>query len=389
MTQPTTAALSVYKPEHDEFRAVLRAFLEREVVPDFPQWEKDGKVPHDFYAKIGELGFFGLKVPEEYGGAGLGEEAFLYSSVWTEECSRAGVSLGGAATHTNLVMPYILAHGNDEQKQRWLPGMVDGTLMGSIAMSEPETGSDLAGMKTRAVRDGDEWVLNGAKTFITGGINADLIVVAARTSEHENRRDGLSLFVVEATRPGFARGRNLEKIGLKANDTAELFFEDVRLPAANLLGEEGKAFSYLAKNLVGERLGIAIGAQVSAETALRITVDYVTQRKAFGQPVSAFQNTKFQLATCRLEIAAGRALIDQCMIKHAAGELTAVEASMAKVFCTELQNRVIDTCLQLHGGYGFMTEFRIGKMYTDARISRIYGGTNEVQRGIIAKSLGL
>ena len=380
---------SIYRPEHDEFRALVRGFLEKSVAPRFPEWEKAGLIPHDFYLEVGELGYFGLRTPEEYGGSDLGEGAFLYQSVWTEECSRAGVSLGGAATHANLVMPYILKHGSDEQKQRWLPGMVEGSLMGAIAMSEPETGSDLAGMKTRARKDGDAWILNGAKTFITGGINADLVVVAARTSEHENRREGLSLFVVEASRPGFSRGRNLEKIGLKANDTAELFFDNIELDASNLLGEEGKAFTYLASNLVGERLGIALGAQVSAETALRITVDYVKDRKVFGQPVGAFQNTKFQLATCRLEIAAGRALVDQCMVKHENGELTAVEASMAKVFCTELQSRVIDACLQLHGGYGFMTEFRIGKMYTDARISRIYGGTNEVQRGIIAKSMGL
>ena len=378
---------SIYQAEHEEFRALVRDFLEREVVPNFPDWEKAGLVPHAFYRKLGELGLFGLRAPEEYGGSGL--DSFLYSSVWTEECSRAGVSLGGAATHVNLVMPYLLSLGTTEQKRDWVPGMVDGTLMGAIAMSEPDTGSDLAGMRTRAHRDGDDWLLSGAKTFITGGINADFAIVAARTSEHENRREGLSLFFVEATRDGFTKGRNLEKIGLKATDTAELFFDNVRLPAANLLGEEGKAFSYLAKNLVQERLGIALGAQISAETALSITVDYVKQRKAFGQPVSSFQNTKFQLATCRAEIAAGRALIDQCMLKHERSELTAPEASMAKVYCTELQNRVIDACLQLHGGYGFMTEYRIGKMYTDARISRIYGGTNEVQRSIIAKSMGL
>jgi acyl-CoA dehydrogenase len=378
---------SIYQPEHEEFRALVRDFLEREVVPNFPDWEKAGLVPHNFYRKIGELGLFGLRAPEEYGGSGL--DSFLYSSVWTEECSRAGVSLGGAATHMNLVMPYLLSLGTTEQKRDWVPGMVEGTLMGAIAMSEPDTGSDLAGMRTRAHRDGDDWLLSGAKTFITGGINADFAIVAARTSEHENRREGLSLFFVEATRDGFTKGRNLEKIGLKATDTAELFFDNVRLPAANLLGEEGKAFSYLAKNLVQERLGIALGAQISAETALSITVDYVKQRKAFGQPVSSFQNTKFQLATCRAEIAAGRALIDQYMLKHERGELTAPEASMAKVYCTELQNRVIDACVQLHGGYGFMAEYRIGKMYTDARISRIYGGTNEVQRSIIAKSMGL
>jgi acyl-CoA dehydrogenase len=378
---------SIYQPEHEEFRALVRDFLEREVVPNFPDWEKAGLVPHTFYRKIGELGLFGLRAPEEYGGSGL--DSFLYSSVWTEECSRAGVALGGAATHMNLVMPYLLSLGTTEQKRDWVPGMVEGTLMGAIAMSEPDTGSDLAGMRTRAHRDGDDWLLSGAKTFITGGINADFAIVAARTSEHENRREGLSLFFVEATRDGFTKGRNLEKIGLKATDTAELFFDNVRLPAANLLGEEGKAFSYLAKNLVQERLGIALGAQISAETALAITVDYVKQRKAFGQPVSSFQNTKFQLATCRAEIAAGRALIDQYMLKHERGELTAPEASMAKVYCTELQNRVIDACVQLHGGYGFMAEYRIGKMYTDARISRIYGGTNEVQRSIIAKSMGL
>jgi acyl-CoA dehydrogenase len=378
---------SIYQPEHEEFRALVRDFLEREVVPNFPDWEKAGLVPHTFYRKIGELGLFGLRAPEEYGGSGL--DSFLYSSVWTEECSRAGVSLGGAATHMNLVMPYLLSLGTTEQKRDWVPGMVEGTLMGAIAMSEPDTGSDLAGMRTRAHRDGDDWLLSGAKTFITGGINADFAIVAARTSEHENRREGLSLFFVEATRDGFTKGRNLEKIGLKATDTAELFFDNVRLPAANLLGEEGKAFSYLAKNLVQERLGIALGAQISADTALAITVDYVKQRKAFGQPVSSFQNTKFQLATCRAEIAAGRALIDQYMLKHERGELTAPEASMAKVYCTELQNRVIDACVQLHGGYGFMAEYRIGKMYTDARISRIYGGTNEVQRSIIAKSMGL
>ncbi|MBV0896142.1 acyl-CoA dehydrogenase family protein [Microbacterium sp. NC79] len=384
MTQST-----IYQPEHDEFRALIRSFLEREVVPHFSEWERAGLVPHEFYRKIGDLGYFGLRVPEEYGGSGLGDEVFLYTSVWVEECSRAGVGLGGAQTHVNLVIPYFLKSGTEAQKQRWLPKMVSGELMGSIAMSEPETGSDLAGMATRAHRVGDKWVLNGAKTFITGGINADVVVVVARTSDHENRRDGLSLFVVDVTKPGFAKGRNLEKIGLKANDTAELFFDNVELTADEMLGEEGKAFSYLAQNLVQERMGIALGAQVAAETALRITVDYVKQRKAFGTPISSFQNTKFQLASCRLEIAAGRALVDESMRKHARGELTAAEASMAKVFCTELQSKVIDICLQLHGGYGFMTEYRIGRMYTDARISRIYGGTNEVQRGIIAKSLGL
>jgi len=378
---------SIYSPEHEEFREAVRAFLAKEVVPYFPEWERAGQVPHEFYARLGAFGLFGIRVPEEYGGAG--RTSFLYSSVWTEECSRAGVSLGGANTHMNLVIPYILRLGTPEQKRRWLPGMVAGELMGCIAMTEPETGSDLSGMRTRAVRDGDDWILTGSKTFITGGINADLIVVVARTSQHENRRRGLSLFVVEATRPGFSRGRKLDKIGLRATDTAELFFDDVRLPAENLLGEEGEAFSYLTHNLVQERLGIAVSAQVSAETALRHTLDYVRQRKVFGQPVASFQNTKFQLATCQIEVTAGRALLDQCLLAHERGELNAVEAATVKVYCTEMQNRVIDRCLQLHGGYGYIRDFPIARMFADARVSRIYGGTNEVQRVIIARAMGL
>ena len=378
---------SIYHAEHEAFRQSVRAFLAKEVVPHFPDWEAAGCVPHEIYQKLGDLGMLGLRVPAEYGGGG--EDGFLYSSVWSEECSRAGVSLGGAATHMNLVIPYILRQGTEEQKRRWLPDMAAGRRMGAIAMTEPGTGSDLAGIRTAARLDGDHWVLSGGKTFITGGINADLVIVVARTSEHDDRRTGLSLLVVDTNSAGFSRGRNLEKIGLKATDTAELFFDDVAVPADHLLGEEGQAFRYLAHNLVGERLGIALGSQVSAEKALRITVSYVKDRTAFGQPVSSFQNTKFELASCQVEATAGRALLDRAMRAHEAGELTAAEASTVKVYCTEMQNRVIDRCLQLHGGYGFMREFEIARMFTDARISRIYGGTNEVQRVIIARSLGL
>lgn len=378
---------SIYSEEHEAFRQSLRTFLQKEVVPDFAEWEKAGRVPHELFEKLGDLGVFGLRVPVEYGGSGV--DSFLYSSVWSEECSRAGVSLGGASTHMNLVIPYIVRVGTEEHKQRWLPDMVAGRRMGSIAMTEPGTGSDLAGMRTHAHRVDDHWLLNGSKTFITGGINADLVVVAARTSEHPNRREGLSLLVVDTSSEGFGKGRNLEKIGLKATDTAELFFDDVVVPADHLLGEEGQAFRYLAHNLVQERLGIALGAQVSAEKAIRITVGYVKDRTAFGQPVASFQNTKFQLASCHVEATAGRALLDRAMRAHEVGELTAPEASAVKVYCTEMQNRVIDRCLQLHGGYGFMREYEIARMYTDARVSRIYGGTNEVQRAIIAKSLGL
>jgi acyl-CoA dehydrogenase len=381
-------AESIYTEEHEAYRQSVRSFLEKEVAPHFRDWEDAGRVPHELFEKLGDLGMLGLRVPEEYGGGGV-EGGFLYNSVWSEECARAGVSIGGASVHANLVIPYILRQGTQTQKQRWLPDMVAGRRMGVIAMTEPGTGSDLAGIRTTAQLDGDHWVLNGSKTFISGGINADLAVVVARTSENNNRRVGLSLLVVDANSAGFSRGRNLDKIGLKANDTAELFFDDVHVPADHLLGEEGQAFRYLAHNLVGERLGIALSAQVSAEKAIDLTVSYVKDRKAFGQPVSSFQNTKFQLASCHVEATAGRALLDRAMRAHEAGELTAAEASTVKVYCTEMQNRVIDQCLQLHGGYGFMREYEIARMYTDARISRIYGGTNEVQRVIIAKALGL
>jgi acyl-CoA dehydrogenase len=380
-------AESIYDAEHEDYRQSVRTFLEKEVVPHFRDWEDAGRVPHELYEKLGELGMLGLRVPEEYGGGGV--DSFLYSSVWSEECARAGVSLGGASVHANLVIPYVLRLGTEEQKQRWLPDMVAGRRMGAIAMTEPATGSDLAGMRTHARLDGDHWVLNGSKTFISGGINADLVVVVARTSEDSNRRVGLSLLLVDTNSAGFSRGRNLEKIGLRANDTAGLFFDDVRVPVTDMLGEEGQAFRYLAHNLVQERLGIALSAQVSAEKAIDLTVSYVKDRRAFGQPVSSFQNTKFQLATCHIEATAGRALLDRAMRAHEAGELTAAEASTVKVYCTEMQNRVVDQCLQLHGGYGFMREYEISRMYTDSRVSRIYGGTNEVQRVIIAKSMGL
>ncbi|MFC5748270.1 acyl-CoA dehydrogenase family protein [Actinomadura rugatobispora] len=378
---------SIYHEEHEAFRRSVRTFLAKEVVPYFSDWEAAGCVPHEVYQKLGDLGMLGLRVPAEYGGGG--DDGFLYSSVWSEECSRAGVSLGGAATHMNLVIPYILRQGTEEQKRRWLPDMVAGRRMGAIAMTEPGTGSDLAGIRTTARLEDGHWVLSGGKTFISGGINADLVIVVARTSENADRRAGLSLLVVDADSEGFSRGRNLEKIGLRATDTAELFFDEVAVPADHLLGEEGQAFRYLAHNLVQERLGIALGAQVSAEKALRITVSYVKDRTAFGRPVSSFQNTKFKLASCHVEVTAGRALLDRAMRAHEAGELTAAEASTVKVYCTETQNRVIDRCLQLHGGYGFMREYEIARMYTDARVSRIYGGTNEVQRVIIARALGL
>jgi acyl-CoA dehydrogenase len=378
---------TIFHHEHDAFRATARDFLAEHVVPHFSAWEEDRLVPKDVFTRVGELGVLGMQIPERFGGAG--ETSFLYPAIWLEETARAHVNLGGLSVHLNVVVPYFVAYSTDDQAERWLPGLAGGRLMASIAMTEPGTGSDLAGMATAAVRDGDHWVLNGAKTFITGGINADLIVVVARTGRGEDRRDGLSLLVVEQGMPGFTRGRNLDKLGLRTQDTAELFFEDVRVPAANLLGEEGRAFTYLTGNLPQERLAIAVGAQAAAEAALDTTVEYVTDRQVFGRSVASFQNTKFELAACATGLEAGRALVDRALAAHDAGELSAADAAKAKVFCTELQGEVVDRCLQLHGGYGYMREYPIARLYADARVSRIYGGTTEVLKTIIAKSLGI
>lgn len=378
---------TIFQAEHADFRLMARDFLAKEVVPHYPEWEAAGLVPREVFHKVAELGVLGMAIPEEFGGAG--QPSFLYPAIWAEESIRAYVNLGGLSVHLNVVLPYFLKYCTTEQRQRWFPGLATGELMTAIAMTEPGTGSDLAGMTTMAVRDGDEFVLNGAKTFITGGLNADLVIVVARTAKSENRRDGLTLLVVERGTPGFTRGRNLDKIGLKAQDTAELFFEDVRVPAANVLGDEGKAFSYLTSNLAQERLGIAVGAQAAAEAALATTLDYVQERQAFGTSVAAFQNTKFELAACAVDIEAGRALVDRALAAHERGELSVPQAAKAKVFCTELQARVVDRCLQLHGGYGYVREYPIARLYADARVTRIYGGTTEVLKTIIAKSLGL
>ncbi|MER7014728.1 acyl-CoA dehydrogenase family protein [Saccharopolyspora sp. NPDC000359] len=378
---------TAYGAEHEAFREVVRGFLAKEVVPHFGEWEAAGLVPRELFRKAGAVGMLGLQVPEEYGGGGT--SSFKFNAVITEETARAGVSLGGFKVHTDVVVPYFISLCDAEQKQRWLPGLASGELMSAIAMTEPGTGSDLAGMATTATREGDHYMLNGAKTFITGGHNADLVIVVARTGQGTDRRDGLSLLVVERGMDGFSRGRNLEKLGLKAQDTAELFFDDVRVPAANLLGEEGRAFQYLGANLPQERLGIAVSGQAAAEAALRLTLDYVRQREVFGKPVGSFQNTKFELAGCAVQIEAGRALLDRALDEQEAGELTAADAAKVKVYCTELQSTVVDRCLQLHGGYGYMLEHPIARMYADARVTRIFGGTTEVMKTIIAKDLGL
>ncbi|WP_031509554.1 acyl-CoA dehydrogenase family protein [Streptomyces megasporus] len=382
---------TVFNEDHEAFRETIRDFIATEVVPHYDEWEKQGYVPRDFYLKLGELGVFGIEVPEEYGGAG--ETSFKYNAVITEETARAGVSFGGSSVHTALCLPYLLKYATEEQKRRWLPPFVTGEMMTAIAMTEPGTGSDLAGMKTTAKlsEDGTHYVLNGAKTFITGGVQADRVLVCCRTAppSPEDRRAGISILVVDTKSEGYSVGRSLDKLGLKSSDTAELSFTDVKVPVEDLLGEEGKAFSYLTHNLPQERLGIALGAYAQAAAAVGFAHEYVKERTVFGKPVASFQNTKFVLADCKADVDAMQAVVDRALEALDAGELTPADAASAKLFTTELAAKVIDKCLQLHGGYGYMREYPISRLYADTRVTRIYGGTSEVMRSIIAKSMGL
>jgi alkylation response protein AidB-like acyl-CoA dehydrogenase len=377
-----------FDDEHQEFRASFSAFVAREISPHYLDWEAAGIAPRSLFAEAGKYGFVGIAVPEAHGGGGTSD--FRFNQVIAEELAAAGIGGAGLGItlHNDITTPYFVEYCNDEQAARWLPGIASGELITAIAMTEPGTGSDLAGIATTAVRDGDVYVVNGSKTFITNGINADLVIVAAKTDPTQ-RHTGMSLLVVERGMDGFERGRNLDKIGMHSQDTAELFFNDVRVPVANLLGDEGKAFHYLTANLAQERLSIAVTGVATARAALNWTVEYVKERRAFGQPISSFQNTKFVLAEVKTEVDIAQAYIDQCVLKLADRELTAAEAAQAKYWCTELQQRSIDRCLQLFGGYGYMTEYPIGRAYADARITSIYGGTTEVMKTIIAKSLGL
>ncbi len=382
---------TVFNEDHETFRQTLRAFIESEVVPNYPDWLAAGIAPREFYYKLAELGLFGIEVPEEYGGAGI--ESFKFSAIESEETARAGVSFGGSGVHVALCLPYLLTLGTDEQKKRWMPGFISGETMFAIAMTEPGTGSDLAGMRTTATLsdDGRHYVLNGAKTFITGGVHADRMIVCARTAPQrpDDRRYGISLLVVDTKSPGYAVGRKLDKIGLRVSDTAELSFTDVRVPAEDLLGEENKGFSYLGKNLPRERLTIAYGAYAQAAAAVEFAKRYTQERQVFGKPVASFQNTKFELAACKAEVDAAQAVADRALEAHDAGELTPAEAASTKLFCTEVASRVIDRCLQLHGGYGYINEYPIARLYADNRVNRIYGGTSEVMKTIIAKDMGL
>ncbi|MEV2218361.1 acyl-CoA dehydrogenase family protein [Nocardia vinacea] len=379
---------TLFTQDHEDFRLLVRDYLAREVVPEYEQWRDAGLVPRELFTSLGKLGIIGTAIAEEYGGGG--QDDYRYNVVLQEECARAGVTLGGLRTHLDIVVPYFLGLADDAQRSRWFPGLASGELYTAIAMSEPGTGSDLAGVATKAVRDGDHYVLNGAKTFITGGYHADLVIVVARTStDPDNRRAGLSLLVVEKGMPGFAVGRKLDKLGLTVQDTVELSFADVRVPVANLLGAEGEAFSYLGRNLAQERLAISVGAVAQARAALEMTITYVRDRTVFGKPVAHFQNTKFELAAIAAEVEAAQTMLDAAITALVAGELSPVDAAKTKLFCTEMQGRVVDRCLQLHGGYGYILESPIARLYADARVSRIYGGTSEVMKTIISKSLGL
>jgi alkylation response protein AidB-like acyl-CoA dehydrogenase len=371
--------------EHLAFRDAFRRFLEAEVLPLHEQWEKDGIVPREVWRKAGALGFLGLQVPEIYGGHGAPD--FRYNVVITEEVARAGATGLGFSLHSDIVIPYILTYGTEAQKLRWLPPMVRGEIIGALGLTEPDAGSDLAGIRATAVRRGDEYILNGQKTFITNGINGDLVIVAAKTRDVEGGQ-GMSLLVVERGMAGFSRGRNLEKIGLKAQDTAEMFFSDVVVPVSNRLGREGRGFHMLMHQLPQERLAIALMAIAASEAVLAMTTDYVRGRQAFGQAIGKFQNTRFKLAELQTEVEIGRVFVDRCVEELEAGQLTTEEASMAKWWTTELQKRVVDECLQLHGGYGYMTEYPISRFFVDARVQTIYGGTTEIMKEIIARKLG-
>jgi alkylation response protein AidB-like acyl-CoA dehydrogenase len=375
-----------FTPEHDLFRESVHTFVQREMTPFHLDWNRDGIVPRELFTKAGDAGFLAMAVPEAFGGGGVDD--FRYNQILGEVLQHEGVAASGLGLvlHNDICLPYLLALTTEEQRARWLPGVASGELITAIGMTEPGIGSDLASMTTSAVRDGDHYVVNGAKTFITNGINADLVITAVKTDPGQ-RHAGMSLLVIERGMDGFERGRNLDKVGLHAQDTAELFFRDVRVPIENLLGVEGKGFVHLVDNLPQERLSIAIAGVAAAEAALGWTVEYTQERQAFGQPIASFQNTRFALAEMKTEVDIARVFVDRCVDALNAGELSVEEAAEAKWWCTELQKRTVDRCVQLHGGYGYMLEYPIARAYVDARVTTIYGGTTEVMKEIIGRSM--
>ncbi len=379
---------ALFEPEHADFRESVRRFVAEEVMPHQEEWERDGIVPRELFVRAAAKDMLGMQVPERYGGAGIDD--FRFNQIVAEEFGQSGAAGSGLGLtlHNDICLPYFLDLCTEAQRERWLPGIADGTLITAIGMTEPEMGSDLAGLRTTARRDGGGYVVNGSKTFITNGINADLVITAVKTDPRQRHR-GISLVIVERGMDGFSRGRNLEKIGQHSQDTAELFFEDVHVPLENRLGEEGRGFHYMTGNLAQERLSIALSALAAARGALDVTVQYVKQRTAFGQPIGSFQNSRFALAEMTTEVALATAFCDQAVLARNCGELSREEAAMAKWWTTELQGRVVDRCVQLHGGYGYMLEYPIARAFVDARVTRIYGGTTEIMKEIIGRSLGV
>ncbi|WP_455663115.1 acyl-CoA dehydrogenase family protein [Pradoshia sp.] len=376
---------SYMKEEHYIFRDSVRRFLNKEVIPYYREWTKQKSVPDNFFKKMGDQGFLVPWADEKYGGFNAD---FVYSVILAEEFERVESGIGGCVLHNDIIVPYLYDLGTEEQRQRWIPKCITGECSTAIAMTEPGTGSDLGNLQTRAVRDGDDYIINGEKTFISNGLRAGLVIVACKTDPSAGHK-GISLIVVEEGTPGFIRGKKLEKIGQPAGDTSELIFEDARVPAGNLLGEENKGFYYLMEKLQQERLMCAIQAIAAAEESLRITIDYVKQREAFGKPISKLQNTQFKIAEMATEVALGRSFIDDLIVRHMDGEDVVTETSMAKWWVTDMAKRLVASCMQLHGGYGFMEEYAIARRYRDIAVTSIYAGTNEIMKQIIAKKIGL
>jgi acyl-CoA dehydrogenase len=377
---------TIFDDEHDAFRASVRTFLKRVAVPHLDEWEKAGIVDRSFWTSAAAAGFVGFEAPEEFGGLGL--EDFRFNAIIGEEVAYAGVVSDNFAIENDIVAPYLIDLTTREQKQRWLPGFTAGELVVALAMTEPGAGSDLKAMSATATYEGGHYILNGSKTFVTSGIQADLVIVAARTSDGP-ARSAFSLLAVESGTSGFDKGRKLEKIGRRAQDTAELYFRDVVVPVANRLGAEGEGFAQLMRNLPRERLSIAVSAVAAAEHALELTLGYVRERRAFGQTIGSFQANRFALAELSIELAAARVYVDRCIVALGAGELTDAEAAGAKSWTTELQFKLLDRCLQLHGGYGYMDEYEISRLWRDGRVQRIYGGTNEIMKEIVGRGLGI
>lgn len=377
----------IYDEDHEAFRSSVREFLERSVIPDVEAYAENKAIPREFWLEAGKHGFLGLEIPEEYGGAGADD--YRFNAVMGEELSKVNAALGSCwGIHADITAPYIVQLGTEEQKKRWLPGVAAGEILLAIGMTEPSGGSDLAGLKTTAVRDGDEWVINGSKTFITNGYSADIVLTAARTSPGKGAR-GITLFAVETDKPGFSRGRKLDKVGQDESDTAELFYENVRVTDAEIVGELDGGFIHMMQKLPQERLGCAVSNVAHAKQILLETVQYAKDRKAFGQSIGQFQHNKFLLATLVTQIEVAEAYIDKCVVSHDKGELTPVDAAKAKWWSSQVQNEVLDHCVQLHGGYGFMNEYRVARAWRDARVSKIWAGSNEIMKELIGRDLGL